>query len=73
MGEETLASLLSRPLITEIAKKNDEIYFDDVKIDELKIKYNNKNFLLKIQYYIFEHLQHINHIFINKIFYIFTV
>ena len=41
------------------------MYFDDVKIDELKIKFNNKNFLLKIQYYIFEHLQHINHIFIN--------
>ena len=42
-----------------------EAYFDDIQIDELKMKYNNEEILLNIWWYIFEYFQHINHIFVN--------
>ena len=44
---------------------NDETYFDDIWINELKMKYNNKKFLSDIQQYMFEHFQHINHILVS--------
>ena len=45
--------------------EDEEMYFDDVQIDDLKIKYNNKNILSDIQQYMFEHFQHIDHILVS--------
>ena len=44
---------------------NDEMYFDDIQIDELKMKYNNEKILSNIQWYMFEHFQHIDHILVS--------
>ena len=49
-------------------KKNcddDEIYFNDIWIDELKMKYNNEKILSDIWWYMFEHFQHIDHILVS--------
>ena len=49
-------------------KKNwddDKAYFDDIQINELKMKYNNEEILLNIQQYIFEHFQHIDYILVS--------
>ena len=44
---------------------NDKTYFDDVQINELKTKYNNKKILSDIQQYMFKHFQHIDHILVS--------
>ena len=44
---------------------DDETYFDDVQINESKTKYNDEKILSDIQQYIFEHFQHIDHIFVS--------
>ena len=44
---------------------NDEIYFDDIQIDESKTKYNEKKILSDIQQYMFEHFQHIDYILVS--------
>ena len=44
---------------------DDKAYFNDVQIDELKTKYNNKEILSNIWWYIFEYFQRINHILIS--------
>ena len=45
--------------------ENDETYFDDIQIDESKMKYNNEEILSGIWRYIFEYFQHINHILVS--------
>ena len=44
---------------------NDKTYFDDVQINELKMKYNNEKILSDIQQYMFEHFQHIDCILVS--------
>ena len=44
---------------------DDEMYFDDVQINELKMKYNNEKILSDIWWYIFEHFQHIDCILVS--------
>ena len=44
---------------------NDETYFDNVQIDELKTKYNDEKILSDIWWYMFEHFQHIDHILVS--------
>ena len=44
---------------------DDKTYFDDVQINELKMKYNNEKILSNIQQYIFEHFQHIDCILVS--------
>ena len=44
---------------------NDKMYFDDIQINELKMKYNNEKILSNIQQYIFEHFQHIDCILVS--------
>ena len=44
---------------------DDEMYFDDVWIDELKMKYNDEKILSDIQWYMFEHFQHIDCILVS--------
>jgi len=44
---------------------NDKMYFDDIQINESKMKYNKKKILSNIWQYMFEHFQHINCIFVS--------
>ena len=44
---------------------NDEIYFDDIQIDELKMKYNDEKILSNIWQYMFKHFQHIDCILVS--------
>ena len=44
---------------------DDETYFDDIWINELKMKYNNEKILSNIWWYMFEHFQHIDHILVS--------
>ena len=44
---------------------NDETYFDDVWINELKMKYNNEKILSSIWWYMFEYFQHIDCILVS--------
>ena len=43
---------------------NTEIFIDDIKIKELKTKYNNEKNLSEIYCFILEYLQTLNHIFL---------
>ena len=55
-------------IICQILKENcdnDKTYFDDIQINKLKMKYNNKNFLSDIQQYMFEYFQHIDYILVS--------
>ena len=44
---------------------NDKTYFDDVWIDELKMKYNDEKILSNIWWYMFEYFQHIDCILVS--------
>ena len=44
---------------------NDKTYFDDIQINESKIKYNDEKILSSIWWYMFEHFQHIDCILVS--------
>ena len=45
--------------------KDCEMYFDNIDCKDLKTKYNEKEILPEIQCYVFEHLQHLDHVLVN--------
>ena len=50
-------------IVCQILEKNwnnEKAYFNNIQIDESKTKYNEKEILPEIQYYIFEYFQHID-------------
>ena len=51
--------------ILERNQDDSKTYFNDIQIDELKIKYNDEEILSEIWRYMFKHFQHINSILIS--------
>ena len=41
------------------------IYLNDVRVKDLKIKYNNEKMLSKIRKYVLKHLQYLNQVLAN--------